>query len=514
MFQFYTQPVAESHLTHRRNDPMRVQRIGRNNSACLHILEKFSIQVHGLDKIRKVICIPVDLQKNQLTARFLKLRRDDMLMAGNIHRERHQRGRYIDLIKRPGHTVLAADGRQSEPKLCAVGAQKRRKRLTPAMWILCHPAEIFLERKADPAVIPAGCHDLRHRFQNGIDRSVIGRPAGQVWIKPITHHGDRIGRSLQHRQFCHHGLSLRQLISAAVGHEHASGSDGTVKHLHQSLLRTYVQISQHGKPCLPDIAHFFSLKILLFLRRHIHGHRGLLMSTVGVQKRAGEIHDLLPSPSQNQPRRLCHLCHTDRLQILLGRIFHKFIHMLRIYHHCHALLRFRDGDLRPVQTRIFFWHLVQIHQKPVRQLTDGYRYASCTEVITLFNQTGHLRTAEQSLNLPLCRRISLLDLRAAGLNGSLCMHLGGTGGSAAAVPSGTSAQQNDDIPRIGSLPDHILPGRRSHDRTDLHTLCHIVRMIDLLHISGGKSDLISIGAVPAGCAPHQLLLGKLAFQRL
>ena len=75
MQKLHAQPVSEGHLAHRRNDPMRVQRIGRNNSSRLHILEKLSVQIHGLGKIRKIIRIPVDLQKHQLTARMLQLRR-------------------------------------------------------------------------------------------------------------------------------------------------------------------------------------------------------------------------------------------------------------------------------------------------------------------------------------------------------------------------------------------------------------------------------------------------------
>ena len=39
-------------------------------------------------------------------------------------------------------------------------------------------------------------------------------------------------------------------------------------------------------------------------------------------------------------------------------------------------------------------------------------------------------------------------------------------------------------------------------------------MIDLLHIACGKADLVAVGAVAVGRAPHQLLLGKLALHGL
>ena len=121
---------------------------------------------------------------------------------------------------------------------------------------------------------------------------------------------------------------------------------------------------------------------------------------------------------------------------------------------------------------------------------------------------------EQSLNLPLGGSITLLHLCAAGLNGLLSVYLGGTGSAAAAVASGLAAQQNDQIARIRCLTDDILSGRCAHDRADLHTLRHVVRMINLFYITGSQTNLIAVGAVAVGCAAHQLLLGQLALQGL
>ena len=90
------------------------------------------------------------------------------------------------------------------------------------------------------------------------------------------------------------------------------------------------------------------------------------------------------------------------------------------------------------------------------------------------------------------------------------MYFGGTGSAAAAVTSGTSAQQNDDITRIGGLTDYIFTRSRPHDGADLHTFCNVVGMVNLLHISGGKTDLVAIGTVSAGCTGHDLSLRKLS----
>ena len=56
-----------------------------------------------------------------------------------------------------------------------------------------------------------------------------------------------------------------------------------------------------------------------------------------------------------------------------------------------------------------------------------------------------------------------------------------------------------------------MPGSSSHNRTYFHTLCHVVRMIDFFYISGGKSYLVSVGAISLCSIPYKLLLRKLAF---
>ena len=90
------------------------------------------------------------------------------------------------------------------------------------------------------------------------------------------------------------------------------------------------------------------------------------------------------------------------------------------------------------------------------------------------------------------------------------MRLGGTGGSAAAVSSGPSAQKYDDIARVGSLANHVLSRSRAHDSANLHTFCHIARMIDLIYQSGGQTDLVAVGAVTLRRTHSELSLRELA----
>src|SRR5699024_3733157 len=177
-----------------------------------------------------------------------------------------------------------------------------------------------------------------------------------------------------------------------------------------------------------------------------------------------------------------------------------------------SLLGFGNGDFRSVQARIFFRHLVQVDLQSGCQFSDGNRYTARTEVVTFFDQKADLSSAEKSLQFTLGRRISFLYLCAAGLDGLCGVYLGGTGSSAAAVTAGTSAQQDDDIARIGIFTDNSVSWRRSENCSDLHTFCHIVWMINFFYISGSQTDLVSVGAVSVSRLAYQFLLRKFSFQ--
>ena len=54
---------------------------------------------------------------------------------------------------------------------------------------------------------------------------------------------------------------------------------------------------------------------------------------------------------------------------------------------------------------------------------------------------------------------------------------------------------------------------RGHNRTDLHTLGHIARVIDLVDLTGGKTDLVAIRGITGGGGGDQFALWELAFER-
>ena len=92
------------------------------------------------------------------------------------------------------------------------------------------------------------------------------------------------------------------------------------------------------------------------------------------------------------------------------------------------------------------------------------------------------------------------------------MYLGGSGCAADTVTTGTSAQKHNHISRIRIQTFYIFSRSCAHNSANLHTLCRIIRMINLFYIAGCQTNLVSIGAVAAGSTIYQLSLRQLAMQ--
>src|SRR5699024_2068922 len=122
----------------------------------------------------------------------------------------------------------------------------------------------------------------------------------------------------------------------------------------------------------------------------------------------------------------------------------------------HALLRFADGQLRSVQTAVFGRHAVEVYVQPVGQLADGHADASRAEVVRLFNQARHFRPAEQTLQLAFFGGVALLPLAAALLKRLRIVLLRGARRPADTVAPRTTAQQQHDVARHGTLPADML----------------------------------------------------------
>ena len=235
-----SQSVTKCHLTYSTGNSMTIKCISGNDSSFLNIFMDLSILLHHFLINRKIIFISLNLKPYKLISCFFQFRCDDILLQCHIDCKRYQRRRNINILECSGHTVLTSDWRKTKSDLCRIGSEQCSKRLAPSLRIFGHSAEILLECKTDLTIISTGCHDLCNRFCHRINCSVIRTPAWQIRIKSITHHGYAVRCTILYRNFCHHRLRLCHLIFSAMRHEHWSGSDGTVKHFHKTLLRAYI----------------------------------------------------------------------------------------------------------------------------------------------------------------------------------------------------------------------------------------------------------------------------------
>ena len=157
---------------------------------------------------------------------------------------------------------------------------------------------------------------------------------------------------------------------------------------------------------------------------------------------------------------------------------------------------------------------MKVDFQAVRQLADGNADTAGAKVIAALDKPGGLRVPEQPLKLTLLRGISFLYLRAACLDAVSIMSLGGACRAADAVPAGGTAEQNHHVPGRRTFPADIFRRRRGDNRTDLHTLCRITRMVNLIYNARGKADLIAVGGITRRRGLHDLALRQLAGDRI
>ena len=164
------------------------------------------------------------------------------------------------------------------------------------------------------------------------------------------------------------------------------------------------------------------------------------MCSVGIQKCAGNINNFFASPGKNKSWSFRNYSYRNRLQVFLVCVTKHFIYIFWIYNNRHTLLGFGNRKLCSIQTGIFLRHFIKIHTQSVCQFTDCNGYTAGTKVITFLYQTADFFSAEQSLNLTLCRSITFLYFCTADRSGLCIMCLGWTSCTTDTVTSGTSSE--------------------------------------------------------------------------
>ena len=240
----------------------------------------------------------------------------------------------------------------------------------------------------------------------------------------------------------------------------------------------------------------------------------VLGRAVRCEERAGQVDDRVAVPHHAHALFLGHLRDRSRLEVLLAGIAEKLFHVIGCNSDSHAFLRFRDRQLRAVKAFVLLRHLVEVHIQAVRKLSDSHGHAAGAEIIAALDKARRIAAAEQALQLAFDGRIALLHFSAVLLQGFDVVRLGGARGTADAVATGATTQQDDHVAGLRLLAAHMVGRCGAHDGAHLHALGNIAGMVDFVDLAGRQANLVAVGAVACGCLRHDLALGQLALQRL
>ena len=459
--------------------------------------------------VRGVRCVE---QVDRMTG-CLELGRDQVGCLFGCDCEGNQRGRNVHVVERAGHGVLTADCSQTQLFLCLVRAEQGGQRLAETVRIAAQTLEVFLEGQVSGLVVTASSDQLGNRLNNRSRSAKEGILLGVVGIEAEGHNGRGRALTVQCGQGSCHDLCRGQLILAAEGHEDRVCTDRAVKTLGQAALQAD---AERGHLMQNLLARGVAVGQVCSVRDGHCGNNGIgmLCTAVGVKEVTGNVRDHLAVPGHAQTIEIGDLCDNDSLQVFACSGSDEGVYVLGTDNDCHTLLRLGDGQLGAVQTVVLLGYCVEVDVQTVSQLTDRNRYTAGTKVVAAANHAGDLGVTEQTLQLALLGRVALLNFCTASLEGSLGVLLGRTGCTAAAIAAGLTAEQDDDIARLGYFTDDVLNRSRADNCADLHALCNIARMVEFVYQAGCKTDLVAVRGVTSGSRGAQLALGQLVGQGL
>ena len=339
--------VAERHFAHALSDTAGGQRPRGNRLAGRD--QVCDLVPHELERgvIRRAVLIVRCVEEvNRMACRF-ELRRDQ---AGSVLRrdsERNQRGRYVHIVKRAGHGVLAADGSQTQVLLCGVRAQQGGQRLAETLRILAETLEILLEGEVCGLKVTAGSNQLGYRLDYRGGCTEIRVLLGEVGVKAERHDRGGFALTVQCRHGSRHDLRRGQLILAAEGHEYRACADGAVETLDQTAL----EADAEGRGVVQQLFLFG-----IACRSAGDGRSrqcanlcvNVLGAAIGVEEITGNIHDLNTVPGHAQAVLVGNGGYDNSLDILLGSCGNKGVYVLCTDNDSHALLRLGDGQFGAV----------------------------------------------------------------------------------------------------------------------------------------------------------------------
>ena len=418
----------------------------------------------------------------------LEFRRSGTLHIAHGHGEGNQRRRHIKLLERAGHGILTADRAGTKINLSHQRAKHGGHRLAPTGRLIAKLLEILLEAQVRLLMLEAGSNQLRQRFNH---RQVS---AGELVllhnerVEAPSHRGRGSGFA-EHRKLGNHGHIRGQLLLAAERHEYGTCTDSGIETLGKTLIGSHVQIGEHGMHTVRQGTG--NPRSGVGLLRFDVGHL-MLRGTVGSEEFTRQINDRVAVPHHSHARIFGYGRDDFSLEILFLGVAEELVDVFGCNVHGHTFLRFGNRKFRAVQALVLFRNLVEIDIQAVSELTNSNGNAASTEIVATLDQTACVTATEQTLQLTLDRSVALLHFGTVKLQRLNIVSLGRAGGTTNAVTSGTAAEQNDLVARSGGFAAHMICRSRGHNRTDLHTLGHIARVIDLVDLTGGKTNLVAV----------------------
>ena len=227
---------------------------------------------------------------------------------------------------------------------------------------------------------------------------MVGTPRSHVGVVAEGHDAGRVGIAVR-GEFLHRDLRLAALHAAAEGHQHRRAADRRVEHLHEAPLRDDIVILEVVRKTLGEglPRHFTGKGIAVFHRAD--PRLGIMLRPGAVDEFALEVHDLPVPVEHPHARRVRHVGHVHRIDVLLAAVAHELLHVLRLDHHRHAFLRLADGEFRGVQTAVLGLHAVEVDVQPVGQFADGDADAARSEIVRFLDEARHPTTAPTSRRL-------------------------------------------------------------------------------------------------------------------
>ena len=239
---------------------------------------------------------------------------------------------------------------------------------------------------------------------------------------------------------------------------------------------------------------------------HVH----VLRRAVACQELTAHIHNGLAVPLNANTRIARNGCHRRGLQVLLGSQGQELLHILGRQSHGHALLALGDCQLGAVKALVLLRNRVQVDAQAVGQLANCHRHAARTEIVAALDHLAGILAAEEALNLALHGRIALLHFGAAALQRVHVVSLRGSRRAANAVAASAAAQQHHHIARRRRLTTHVVSRGSAHYRANLHALCGVAGMVQLVHLTRCQANLVTVRGIASCGRSNQLALRQLA----